>query len=61
MTNGIAIINYFGRQTVEQALTAYLKKHGISWKTERALQEMQRDRPDEFLEMICNFVERESV
>ena len=54
-------VAYFGRQTVEQAVAAYFAKHGITEEVRDDLMMIATHKPEKFLEIVCDFVERETV
>lgn len=54
-------IDYFGRKTVEQAVAAYFAKHGLNDQVRDELMMTAVHKPAEFLEMVCDFIERENV
>ncbi len=61
MMNSSDVVSYFGLRAVQNAIFAYFNKHGHTEYVRDLLLEMESQRPGEFLEMICDFLEKESV
>ena len=53
------VIEYFGANTVERAIANYFSKHGITEDVRDYLMVLEEEKPAQFLEMVCDFVEKE--
>ena len=50
-------IEYFGKDTVEMAITDYFETHGITERTRDNLMMLAINSEDDFFQMVCNFIE----
>ena len=55
------VIAYIGNDTVTGAIAAYFKKYGLTEEVRDGLIYMTQRKPAEFLEIVCEYVERECV
>lgn len=53
------VIQYFGMETVERAIANYFQKHGVTEQVRDYLMVLEEEKPDQFLELVCEYVERE--
>lgn len=53
-----ATIEYFGIQTVEQAIAAYFAKQGLTEEVRDDLMLMAVQREDDFFQLVCDFIEK---
>ena len=53
-----ATIEYFGKETVEQAVANYFAQHGLSEDTRDDLMSMAVNSEDDFFQMVCDFIEK---
>jgi hypothetical protein len=51
-------IEYFGRDTVQRAIAAYFAKHGITEDVRDYLMVLEDEKPDDFFQMVCDFIEK---
>lgn len=51
-------IGYFGIQTVEQAIANYFAKHGVTEDVRDYLMVLEAEKPDDFFQMVCDFIEK---
>ena len=52
-------IEYFGEATVERAIANYFAKHGVTEDVRDYLMVLEAENPGKFLEMVCDYVEKE--
>lgn len=53
------VIKYFGEDTVGRAIASYFQKHGVTEDVRDYLMVLEEEKPDQFLELVCEYVERE--
>ena len=53
------IVLYFGMAAVERAVANYFAKHGVNQTVRERLLDMEAN-PGLFLEMVCEYVEKEA-
>lgn len=58
---GTSIVDYFGKRTVEKAVAAYFIKYGANESVRDNLMVIATQKPEEFLEMVCEYIESETV
>ncbi len=51
------ILDYFGDDTIERAVAYYFARHGVSEEVRDFLLYLEGENPDQFLELVCDFVE----
>lgn len=56
-----AVVEYFSKPTVERFIAAYFLKHGLTPDSRNELMAIATLDHDLFLEMICDFLDKESV
>ena len=61
MIKASSTIGYFGKSIVERSIAAYFAKNGLGTETRDKLITMASEREDEFLEMVCQFIDGEPV
>jgi hypothetical protein len=61
VANASATMAYFGKDTVEAAIAAYFAKYGVNDKTRDRLMKMAVKHEEAFLDMVCQFVDKEMV
>ena len=59
--NRSPIVDYFTKPVVEAAIAAYFEKHGKSEEVRDDLMYIAARKPAEFLEIVCEYVEKETV
>jgi hypothetical protein len=52
------VIGYFGIDTVERAIASYFSKHGITEDVRDYLMVLEAEKPDDFFQMVCDFIEK---
>jgi hypothetical protein len=52
-----AVIDYFGMATVEKAVANFFAKHGVSEDVRDYLMVLEAEKPDDFFQMVEDFVE----
>lgn len=52
------VIGYFGIDTVQQAIAEYFSKHGVTEDVRDYLMTIEAEKPDEFFQMVCDFIEK---
>lgn len=55
-----AAIDYFGMETVEKAVANFFARHGVSEDVRDYLMVLEVEKPDEFFQMVEDFVEKKS-
>lgn len=50
-------IDYFGMHTVEKAVANFFAKHGVSEDVRDYLMVLEAEKPDDFFQMVEDFVE----
>ena len=58
MSSSILVYSYFGRDTVERAVAAYFAKHGVTEDVRDYLMVLEDEKPDDFFQIICDFIEK---
>ena len=53
-------ISYFGNETVEKAIANFFSMHGIGEEVRDYLMVLEMEKPDDFFQMVCDFVEKHS-
>lgn len=56
---GNQTIAYFGIHTVERAIANYFSIHGLSEQVRDYLMVLEEEKPDLFMEMVCDFIDKE--
>ena len=59
--NSTPTMMYFGRHTVEKFVAAYFGKHGLTEEVRDDLIYIVERKPAEFLEIVCDYVEKENA
>lgn len=49
---------YFGVHTVEKAVANFFAKHGVTEDVRDYLMVLEYEKPDDFFQMVCDFVEK---
>ena len=52
------VIEYFGIDTVQQAIAAYFAKHGITEDVREYLMVLEDEKPDDFFQLVSDFIEK---
>jgi hypothetical protein len=52
------VIGYFGRDTVQRAIAEYFSKHGITEDVRDYLMVLEDEKPDDFFQLVCDFIEK---
>jgi len=55
-----ATVEYFGKATVEMAVANYFATHGMNEDVREDLMFMAVNSEDDFFQMVCDFVEKNS-
>jgi hypothetical protein len=53
-----AAIDYFGMAIVEKAVANFFAKHGVSEDVRDYLMVLEDEKPDDFFQMVCDFIEK---
>lgn len=61
MNSSTAIVDYFTKPTIECFIAHYFKTHGLTEDTREDLMAIAVLDHDLFLEMICDFLDKEGV
>ncbi len=52
------VIEYFGIDTVQQAIAAYFAKHGVTEDIRDYLMTLEGENPDDFFQLVSDFIEK---
>jgi hypothetical protein len=52
------VIEYFGIDTVQQAIAAYFAKHGVTENIRDYLMTLEDEKPDDFFQLVSDFIEK---
>lgn len=56
-----SIIDYFGQSIVERSIANYFSVHGTTEDVRDYLMCLEAEKPDMFLEMVCDFIDKGST
>lgn len=56
-----AIVQYFGKDTVERFVKAFFERYGKSEETRNTLMMIAVQDQEKFLDLICDYLDKESV
>ena len=56
--NKSPVIEYFGRDTVQRAIAEYFAKHGVTEDVRDYLMVLEDEKPVDFFQMVCDFIEK---
>lgn len=56
-----SIIGYFGQSIVERSIANYFSVHGTSEEVRDYLMVLEAEKPEMFLEMVCDYIEKSNT
>jgi hypothetical protein len=52
------VIKYFGQDLVQRAVAEYFARHGVSEDVREYLMVLEAEKPDDFFQLVCDFIEK---